>query len=538
MLKISALQMHSLLGNLQVNTEKILNFYDSCDADIIITPELALSGYSPMDNLYSAGFQTAIKKYIEIIKNHTKGKKNTLILGTPIFENGKIYNAALIIAEGDIIEIIYKNKLPNYGVFNEHRYFSVKESGNIISLHNKNIALFVCEDMWHKENVDSLQNTNIDLIISINASPFEISKESTKNDSRISMAKYAAQKLAAPLLYLNAIGGVDDIVFDGASFMMDALGNVIGCLQHAAEDSIIFTVDNKQTTLTKELSQYSDNKNQLIYETMQLGLNDFLKAAGFKGVIIGISGGIDSTLTAAIAADTLGKDNVLGISMPSKYTSKLSYEIIDEIKNTLGIKIIEISIDSLAAAYEVSLGNKLILNENNVLDNIQARIRGQILMAYANQHKDFMVLTTGNKSELATGYCTLYGDTCGGYNLLKDVYKTEVFELSKWRNQQSAVIPAKAIERRPSAELKENQYDEDSLMDYNILDAILYEIIEKNASKTHLYKLFDNNLVDKTIKLLKNSHYKRLQSAPGVNISTRPLGRAYLYNISDSFKGN
>ncbi|MDR2007628.1 MAG: NAD+ synthase [Alphaproteobacteria bacterium] len=537
MLKISALQMHPQLGNLKANMEKILSFYDSSNADIVITPELALSGYSPMDNLFSIDFQEAIKKHIEIIKNYTTHKKATLILGTPYFEDGKIYNVALCINDGEIVEIIYKNKRPNYGVFNEHRYFAAKESANIIEINNKNIAIFVCEDMWHANIVDSLVGANVELIISINASPFE---GISKHTSRLQVAKYATTTLQAPLLYLNTVGGVDDVIFDGSSFLMDSHGNELGCLAHAKEDSLNFSVAHKKIDMDTALRRYDgseNDKNQLIYEAIQLGLKDFLKSTGFKGVIIGMSGGIDSTLTATIAADTLGAENVLGISMPSQYTSQLSYDIIEDIKNNLGIKIIEIPIDSLVKSYEESLHNKLNLNENNVLDNIQARIRGQILMAHANQYNNFMVLTTGNKSEIATGYCTLYGDTCGGYNLLKDLYKTEVFELSKWRNQKSPVIPTMAIERKPSAELKENQYDEDSLMDYNTLDAILYQIIEKNTPQQHLYKLFDSGLVDKTLKLLKNSHYKRLQSPMGANISTRPFGKAFLYNISDSFKG-
>lgn len=542
---VSIFQMKPILGNIKENATKILNHYNKyIDSDIVVTPELALCGYSPMDNLYSADFQEEINFYIDSIKNHTKNKNSYLILGTPWFEDGKIYNVAIVITNGEIKDIIYKSKLPNYGVFNEHRYFSKKETNNIISLNNKNIALFVCEDMWHKDTVDAI-TANIDLIISINASPFEISKEYNKNSSRLKVAQYACTKLSAPLIYLNLVGGVDDVIFDGSSFVVDAQGNQIGCLNHAQEDTLTYFLNGE---LNKELANYSNyESNALIYEAIQLGFKDFLTASGFNGVIIGMSGGIDSTITATMAVDALGDENVLGISMPSKYTSQLSLDIIDEIRAKLGIKILEIPIDNLVSAYVKSFPNDLNLKENNVLDNIQARVRGQILMAYSNQYKSFMVLTTGNKSEIAVGYSTIYGDTCGGYNLLKDLYKTSVFEISRWRNeniplpsklQKLNVIPLEAINRKPSAELQENQYDEDSLMDYNILDDILYSIIEKKSSIDEIYKLHNKDLVNKVVKLLKNSHYKRLQSATGVNVSIRPFGKDYQYNISDSFKIN
>ncbi|MDR0483895.1 MAG: NAD+ synthase [Alphaproteobacteria bacterium] len=545
MLKASALQMKPQLGNIEANCDKILSFYDNSSSDIVITPELALCGYSPLDNIQSPNFQEEIKKYINIIIYHTKDKAPALILGTVWFEDNKIYNVALVIENGKIQNIIYKNKLPNYGVFNEYRYFSTKPCDNLVAIKGKYVAIFVCEDMWHTDLLKNIKNHNaynlliskgkIDLIISINASPFEIGKQ----DSRLAIVKQAQEIIPAPVLYLNLVGGVDDVIFDGNSFVRDSIG-MCKYMLHAKEDSLHFEVKDvgsKKIISTEQPSNpKTTNKNQLIFETIQLGLKDFLSASNFKGVIIGMSGGIDSTITAAIAKETLGAENVLGISMPSKHTSQLSYKIIEDIKNSLGIKIIEIPIDNLVESYIKTLENNLNLAENNILDNIQARIRGQILMSYANQYNNFMVLTTGNKSEIATGYCTLYGDTCGGYNLLKDLYKTQVFELAKWMNEKFNNIPIEAITRKPSAELKENQYDEDSLMDYNILDAILYEIIEKNSSLENLYKLFDNNLVNKVLKLLKNSHYKRLQSAMGVNISTRPFGKSYQYNISDGFK--
>lgn len=543
-LKVSLFQMKSILGNIKENTSKIIEYYNNQNSDIVVTPELALCGYSVMDNLYSIDFQAEINSAIKTIQENTLGKKSTLVLGSPWFENDKIYNVALVIQSGEIKEIVYKSKLPNYGVFNEYRYFNTKETNNIINIAGKNIAIFVCEDMWHKDKVDSINNS-VDLAISINASPFEISNEDNKNNSRLQVSQYAAAKLSSPVLYLNTVGGVDDVIFDGSSFIVDKNGNQIGCMKHAQEDTFVFDLE---TVTNKDLIDYNNyNKNSLIYDVIQLGLKDFLKSSGFNGVIIGISGGIDSTITATMAVDALGAENVLGISMPSKYTSQLSHDIINDMRKLLGIKILEIPIDDLVTAYKKNLPKDLILEENNVLDNIQARIRGQILMAYSNQYKGFMVLTTGNKSEVAVGYSTIYGDTCGGYNLLKDLYKTQVFEISKWRNEnipsfsklpQLNIIPKMAINRKPSAELQDGQFDEDSLMDYNILDDILYNIIEKKSSIENLYKLHNKDLVDKVIRLLKFSHYKRLQSATGVNISLRPFGKDYQYNICDSFKIN
>lgn len=549
---LSLFQMKPTLGDIEKNMVDIIEFYNEhsnkYNTDLVVTPELALSGYSPADNLFSVDFQLAIMKSIETIKNHTKNKNTAILLGTPYFENNKIYNVALFIENGNIVDIIYKTKLPNYGVFNEYRYFSLKEeTRNVISILNKKIAVFVCEDMWHKDKVDSIAE-KVDFIVSINGSPFEISKEDNKNNSRLKVAQYASQKLSAPLFYLNLVGGVDDVIFDGSSFVVDKSGNQIGCLDHVNADYLTASIEDKEIYNLKKLIDYSSySNNQLIYSIIQLGLKDFLTANGFNGVIIGISGGIDSTITATMAVDALGAENVLGISMPSKHTSKLSYDIINEMRTSLGIKILEIPIDNMVEEYKASLSNNLNLNENNILENMQARIRGQILMAYSNQYKGFMVLTTGNKSEIAMGYSTIYGDTCGGYNLLKDLYKTQVFEISSWRNKNLPnntklpklnVIPVDAITRKPSAELKDNQFDEDSLMEYNILDAILYKTIELNSSIENLYKEFNNELVDKAIKLLKISHYKRCQSATGVNVSIRPFGKSYQYNISDNYKIN
>ncbi len=536
-LNITFLQMKSVLGDLKNNSDKIIDFFTtSKNADLIITPQMSLCGVSPMDNLLAKDFSKDVDFYMQKISRSTVGSLQTLLLGAPYYRENKIYNAIFVIKNGAIENIICKNSLKLDDPFNGVSYFSTKnDSSNIININNTAILILLGDSAESSEKVD--------LIINLDASHYSLNK----HEKRLNIAKSMVKEFNVPVLYCNSVGGVDDIVFDGNSFLLNYDFSICFSLNHTQEDRMNCTIMNKKC-INKNIDALNvRSTNRLIYEVILLGLRDFCAANNFKGVMLGVSGGIDSTITAAMAVDALGKENVLGISLPTKYTSKLSREIIEEMGVLLGIKITEVEINDIFSTQAGLLSEHVNLDKNNIADNLQARIRCNMLMAFANNNPDYLLLTTGNKSEIATGYCTLYGDTCGGYNLIKDLYKTQVVALAKWRNgaipegsllQRTEIIPARAITRRPSAELKENQFDEDSLMDYAILDSILYAIVEENAQRQDLYKKFDVELVNKVILLLKNSHYKRMQGVCGVSISERSFGRNYHYNISDKYRIN
>lgn len=541
MLKIVLYQFKPTPDAITENLKKILQFYHkNSHADLILTPELSLCGYSPMDYLFNFEFQEAMNQALATLQKETTSSNAAILIGTQFFQGNTIYNGAVLIHKGKIIHTIYKNKLPSYGVFCENRYFSSKEdTNNIITIKNTKIAIFICEDMWHTDFVNKVLQKPLDLIVSINASPFAKNKNQTRQEIALTLTK----QYKIPLIYLNLVGGVDNLVFDGASFVLDSNSKIVTYLNHASEDSQELAYHNNNLEC-KTVKPYPKNELQLIYNILVLGLQDFIKHTGNQGVILGISGGIDSTLSATIAVDALGANNVIGISMPSKFTSKLSQDIIKQIATNLKIKIHNIPITSYFESYEKGLQETLNFNKNHVAENLQARIRGNILMAFANNSPKYIVLTTGNKSELATGYSTLYGDTCGAFNLLKDLYKTDVFALAKWRNENlpsyalnslANPIPPLAITRKPSAELKPNQFDEDSLMDYPTLDKILYALIEQEESLEKLYKTYEKNLVNKVVTLLQNSQYKREQSVVGIKISNRAFGKEYIYNITSNF---
>ncbi len=535
MIKIELLQIEAKIADIEFNKNKIIEYYNNSEADLILTPESFLTSYTALDHFFDETFQKNTQKAIQDIVNITNEK--TLALSTAYVENNICYNCCFIIKNKKIEHIIYKSRLATYGIFNESRYYDVKlDTNNIITIKNTKIAIVICEDVWRADKIQELKDLNPELLISLNASPFEINKHQT----RLEILKNAQEIINVPNIYLNSVGSSDNLVFDGSSIILNKNSELVSVLKHAKEDVVTCTYNNKELTVVKPL-YYSEDKLALVYNVLIKGTRDFIKKCNFKGVIIGISGGIDSTLTAAIAADALGSENIIGVSMPSKYTSEESIFVINEIKEKLGIKIIEIPISDTLNQYDKALSGFMNLNDNNIAENLQARIRGNLLMAIANNNPNFMLLTTGNKSELATGYSTLYGDTCGFFNIIKDLYKTQVFELSKWRNKHipefsitkiKSPIPKLAITRKPSAELKDNQNDEDSLMEYAILDAILYELIEKQTPLDNVKIKFDVNLVEKAYKLLHNSQYKRIQSAIGIKISIRPFDKDFYYPLA------
>jgi NAD+ synthase len=542
MLKIAVCQEKFAVGDLANNVAKIKQLYvANLSSDLLITPELALCGYYPKDDLFSGDFISQINNSLQILANLTLNNKTQLLVGSPYFENTegklKIYNCAILLGEGKIKQIIVKQKRPNYGVFNELRYFATKPTDNIITINNIKVGVFVCEDMWHKDIVDKIALQNPQVCISINASPFEDYGTdmggSTKHSTRLKVAKYCVEKTKSSLIYLNNVGGQDEVVFDGASFILNT-NEEEKCFNSFVSQTVIVDFNSNLKTLKSQikLEKYLYNREKFFYNALVLSLKDFITKNGFSGVLLGLSGGIDSALTAILVADALGSENLKMLYLPSKYSAKLSDEIVEQISENLKVKTKTISIDKLVDSYSEVLVSELELNKNNVLENIQARVRGQIIMAFANANPKFAVLTTGNKTEVAVGYSTLYGDTVGAFNLLKDLYKKDVYALAKWRNEnvphetlfnKVRVLPESVITRKPSAELRDNQFDEDSLMDYDTLDKILFALIEQNKYFAEVSALYGIDKTNKAVGLLQKAHYKRLQSVLGTKLTSKSL---------------
>ena len=504
-IRITGAQCSFSVGAIQENKETILNCFEeaeSVESDIVIFPELAITGYPPEDLLLRESFigkNFAVLEEIAAFSSHTSGvigfvdRKND----SHNQDNNKrtIANAAAIVQNGDVRGIYHKSFLPNYSVFDEARYFSKGTEPNTLFWYDDiAIGINICEDIWIEDGPAEEQvKQGASLIININASPYDIHKSETRKE--IVMKK--ALKLNVPIIYLNMVGGQDELVFDGGSFVVNDLGEIIYQASSFKEEVFHLDIDlktNKQndkppliirpkTIELKDVeSKASLSKNESIYSALKLGLKDYVRKNKFTKVLIGISGGIDSALTAAICVDALGAENVIGVAMPSKYNSKDSLDDAIKLSDNLGITLKTIEIEKLVGDFRETLTNSLNEDLGQITDeNIQSRVRGNILMGLSNQ-TGAMVVSTGNKSEMAVGYSTLYGDLAGGFALIKDLYKTKVYELSNYINSISDAIPKNIITKEPSAELRPNQFDSDSLPDYEVLDKILNLYIEEDSS--------------------------------------------------------
>jgi NAD+ synthase len=534
---ISTAQINFTVGDLIGNKGKILAAHAEAHADgadIVIFSEMSITGYPPEDLVLLPDFQEKSIQIIRELAEHT-ANKTAMLVGSLWQEADKIYNAAILLDAGEIKNVICKSSLPNYGVFDEKRVFSAAPMPEAVNFRGAKLGVMICEDMWNLETAKHLKKQGAEILISINASPFE----DAKHDIRMDFAQKNAAGSGLPLMYVNQVGGQDELVFEGGSFILNKLGQVV-CTQEKWQESLLITNWKKQGVewvCAEEVVQWAESDRFFdIYNAMKIGLSDYINKNNFCGVVIGMSGGIDSALTAAIAADSLGSDRVRLVMMPSKYTSKQSLDDAEECSKLLGIRLEYVPIEKAVFAFEEMLsevfkGKKPDLTE----ENLQARIRGNILMAISNKF-GHMVLTTGNKSEMAVGYATLYGDMCGGYNILKDTYKTDVFALAKWRNKQSFVIPENIITKAPTAELRPNQKDEDSLPPYHILDDILMRLIELRHSPAQIAEHgYPIELVDKVARLVKISEYKRRQAAIGVKITGVGFGKDRRYPITNCF---
>lgn len=538
-LRIVLAQLDFLVGDLEGNAKKIIKnaktAKNKLHADLIVFPELALTGYPPEDLLFRDGLYERADLVMESILK--AGKEIDILLGHPVKEGKHRYNAASLICNGKIVGTYKKMCLPNYSVFDEVRYFKAGNTPLVVDYHGFLLGINICEDLWHKEPLAKTIAAGADLIISINASPFDM----RKHEARTDMLRARAVECSAPILYVNCVGGQDELVFDGGSLVLDESGSIEQRGPFYRESLIEVDLEfdpktKKMTTVSPQSTLPLLNQDARIYGALVLGVRDYIEKNHFPSALVGLSGGIDSALTLAIAVDAIGPHRVKAVLMPSRYTSTISIEDAEFQAKRMDVKSSIISIEKVFDAFLETLKNEFSdLPQDLTEQNLQARCRGNLLMALSNK-KGGIVLATGNKSEISVGYCTLYGDMVGGFCVLKDISKTWVYKLAEYRNSLSPVIPDRVFTRAPTAELAPNQRDEDSLPPYSILDQILELYIDKDKSYNDIVdKGFDPETVEKVILLVDKNEYKRRQAPPGVRVSLRAFGRDRRYPITSGY---
>ena len=529
-LSIQIAQLNFLVGDIEGNAQRVIDAAHAVDSDIraIVFPELALTGYPPEDLLLRDDFILRVESALEVIK--AAAGETYLILGYPRRLQGHLYNMAGVFHKGEIIVEYQKQLLPNYSVFDEKRYFSPGNQAATFELDGLTAGITICEDIWSPGPVAMACAAGAQLLFNLNASPFHTGKA----PERERLVQQRAREHGIPIIYANLVGGQDELVFDGGSFVVDAAGRVTQRLPFYAEAQTLVEIERhaKPEPRDSEVAPHL-SEEAAVYQALVLGVRDYVRKNGFNGAILGLSGGIDSALTAALAVDALGKDQVEVVMMPSRYTAGMSNEDAEEEARALGVMYRSIPIEPAFKAFtemlkEVFAGQAVDVTE----ENIQARCRGIILMAISNK-KGRILLTTGNKSEMSVGYATLYGDMAGGFAPIKDVPKTLVYRLCEYRNTLSPVIPQRVIDRPPSAELAPDQKDSDSLPDYSVLDSILERYVEKDQSPEVIIAAgFDAQTVKRVVRLVDRNEYKRRQAPPGVKITRRAFGRDRRYPLT------
>ena len=542
-LAIAFAQLSQKMGDLAGNADAILGARASVDADLLVTCELSLVGYPPEDLVLKPALAEAAARELERLAAATVSGP-AMLVGTVLAEAGRLYNAMALLDGGRIAAWTRKHELPNYGVFDEKRVFAAGPLPQPIAFRGVRIGVPICEDIWFPAVCAALRDAGADMLIVPNGSPYELDKD----DRRLSLARTRVAETGLPLAYLNRVGGQDELAFDGASFIVNADGRLAVQMPDWEE----------RVTLTKWQRSgdgwrcEEGHKHRLaphpedIYQAMLVGLRDYVNANRFPGVVLGLSGGIDSALSAAVAVDALGADRVWSVMMPSRFTATESLEDAAECARLIGCQLDTIPIEPAVGAFDAMLAPSFAgRGRDTTEENIQSRIRGLTLMALSNKF-GHMLLTTGNKSEMSVGYATIYGDMAGGYSVLKDAYKTTVFQLSRWRNMSrpkhalgpdGPVMPERVIVKPPTAELRENQKDEDSLPPYAVLDPILHGLVEEELSAAEVAaRGFDPATVARIERLLYVAEYKRRQAPPGVKIGTRNFGRDRRYPITNAFR--
>ena len=533
-LTISIAQLNPIVGNFRHNTQLILDAIEQAkqeNADVVVFPELVITGYPPEDLLFRPAFLEQVQQSLEIIRAATQGI--TAIVGAPAMHNGQLFNMACVLQDKILIAEYAKQNLPNYRVFDEKRYFIAGKESLIVDIAGQRIGLLICEDIWMPAPIKALAQKNADAVIVINASPFRLNKTS----ERLKMLAERASDNQLAIAYVNLVGGQDELVFDGESLLIDHQGQLL--YQAPTFTSGIFTQKLPLNSSGYACKARTVSNEERIYQALVLGVKDYVHKNGFPGIMLGLSGGIDSGLTLAIAVDALGAENVEAVMMPFKYTADISVEDARKQATKLGVKYREIPIEPMFDSFMQALSTEFEGLERDVTEeNIQARTRGVLLMAMSNKLGK-MLLATGNKSEMSVGYATLYGDMAGGCAPLKDVFKTVVYDLSRYRNSlgDGEVIPDRVITRPPSAELAPDQKDEDSLPPYDILDEVLRLFIEEFQSVDDIVSQgFDFETVHHVANLVLLSEYKRRQSAPGIRISKRAFGKDRRYPITSHYR--
>ena len=545
-LKIALAQLNPLVGDVSGNIKKLISIRSKLDddIDILVAPELYVSGYPIDDLVLREDFLNLVEKEINKLVKNTEDNKSAIIVGAPRKDNESIKNSVFVIENGKIISIKDKYELPNTGVFDEQRIFKQGSLEDCVEIKGVKFGLPICEDIWESTVLKKLSSSGAEIIISINASPFTISK----SDERSSVTSLRVDEIKLPIIYLNRTGGQDELIFDGSSFALNHDGKKFYSSSEFKEEiSVVdFQKLNGKWIGTGKLNNSSSSEERL-YKALVLGLRDYVNNNKFPGVVLGLSGGIDSALVAAVATDAFGSDLVQAIMLPSPYTGKESLSDAKEVAELLKIKYSNLKISEAMKIVENILGDFKgpRFSPGITEENIQSRLRGLLLMALSNRY-GYMVLATGNKSEYAVGYSTLYGDMCGGYAPIKDVWKTDVFKLCEWRNKnfsdmfkgpKGKVIPENIINKAPTAELRENQKDTDSLPEYDILDEILKDLVEKEISVEKIVsKGFDKRVVERTAQLLARSEYKRFQAAPGPKVTSKAFGRDRRFPLTSGFR--
>lgn len=541
-IRIAMAQFDFPVGDVAGNTERIIEMIgqarDEYGAELVMFPELAVSGYPPEDLLLRPGFLYECEQAMGRIAAACRGI--TAVVGWPQAAGAVVYNAASVLRDGLLEQTYRKRELPNYAVFDERRYFDVDPDGGscVFEVNGIPVGLLICEDLWFAEPLADTVRAGAQLVVVPNASPYERGKHAQRD----AVLAARTRESGAAIAYLNVVGGQDALVFDGASVVADGDGTVHPAAAAFVDQWLVVEYDGETRRFMPHvwMDDGDESMDALAWRAVTRGIQDYCRKNGFKKVWLGLSGGIDSALVLALAVDALGAGNVTAVRLPSRYTAGMSNDLAAEQCQALGVKLEAVSIEPAFKGLMESLAPMFEGTAPDVTEeNLQSRSRGVILMALTNKFGG-LLLTTGNKSEYAVGYATIYGDMCGGYAPLKDLYKTEVFGLSKWRNTVGGapVIPPAVISRPPSAELRENQLDQDSLPAYDVLDGILYRYIDQEQSRTEIVAAgYDAAVVDRVLRLVRISEWKRHQAAPGPKVSRRAFGRERRYPISNGYKG-
>ena len=541
-IRIAMAQFDFPVGDVAGNTERIIEMIgqarDEYGAELVMFPELAVSGYPPEDLLLRPGFLYECEQAMASIAAACRGI--TAVVGWPQAAGAVVYNAASVLRDGLVEQTYRKRELPNYAVFDERRYFDVDPDGGscVFEVTGIPVGLLICEDLWFAEPLADTMRAGAQLVVVPNASPYERGKHAQRD----AVLAARTRESGAAIAYLNVVGGQDALVFDGASVVADGDGTVHPAAAAFVDQWLVVEYDGASRRFMPHvwMDDGDESMDALAWRAVTRGIQDYCRKNGFKKVWLGLSGGIDSAIVLAMAVDAMGAENVTAVRLPSRYTAGLSNDLAAEQCQALGVKLEAVSIEPAFKGLMEALAPMFEGTAPDVTEeNLQSRSRGVILMALANKFGG-LLLTTGNKSEYAVGYATIYGDMCGGYAPLKDLYKTEVFGLSKWRNTVGGapVIPPAVISRPPSAELRENQLDQDSLPAYDVLDGILYRYIDQEQSRTEIVAAgYDAAVVDRVLRLVRISEWKRHQAAPGPKVSRRAFGRERRDPISNGYKG-